>query len=358
MLPENEHSPVALRFPIPTSPDRQRLLGLEAGRGLAALLVLLFHVSRIIAQPRFYGELPWDGVFEKFDAGVDFFFVLSGFIIAWVHWSDIGVPNRLSHYAVRRFLRIYPPYWAVLFPLSFAYFLFPSAGLPSQHDTANFFASFFLFPYPEQPVVGVAWTLVREVIFYFLFGLLIVFGRRMFLVLAGWSIGIVGANIAFGELTYPLSIFLDAHNIEFIMGMGAAFWARYLPVTFPRLLTIAGAGLFLSQLVIVDPLLDHPLISCGGFGFTAMLALVGIVKWEKSGKLTVALPLRFLGAASYSIYLTHGIAISIAIHFVTQVLSRDVSPLIPVLFLTAVGIVFGIVFHVLIERPLTRWTAA
>jgi len=46
-------------------------------------------------------------------AGVDFFFVLSGFIIFFVHGKDIGKPSRLPHYVWRRFIRIYPVYWAV-----------------------------------------------------------------------------------------------------------------------------------------------------------------------------------------------------------------------------------------------------
>ncbi len=46
-------------------------------------------------------------------AGVDFFFVLSGFIIMHAHTADIGKPERLYRYLWRRATRIYPIYWIV-----------------------------------------------------------------------------------------------------------------------------------------------------------------------------------------------------------------------------------------------------
>jgi peptidoglycan/LPS O-acetylase OafA/YrhL len=50
-------------------------------------------------------------VFQFGHAGVDLFFVISGFIITYVHYDDIGTPSRLGRYAARRFQRIYPLYW-------------------------------------------------------------------------------------------------------------------------------------------------------------------------------------------------------------------------------------------------------
>jgi peptidoglycan/LPS O-acetylase OafA/YrhL len=47
------------------------------------------------------------------DAGVEFFFVLSGFIIASAHAGDISRPARLIPYLQRRIIRIYPPYWII-----------------------------------------------------------------------------------------------------------------------------------------------------------------------------------------------------------------------------------------------------
>lgn len=322
---------------------------------MAALAVLIAHIAVIIAQPRFFGRLPGSGVLEKFGAGVDFFFVLSGFIIAWVHWDDIGRPAEVGSYALRRFRRIFPPYWGVLLPLSLAYFLFPSAGDPSQHDFGNFVASFLLLPYPEHPILGVAWTLVYEIIFYTLFALLILFGRGMFWLLALWGLAVLVVNLTFDRLTYPFSILLDVRNLQFLMGILAALWVRRVRVPAPRAVALIGTGLFLAQLLVFHPVLDDPLVGRLGFGMAAVLAIVGVVGWERDGRLSVTAPLRLLGAASYSIYLVHGIAISAAIHIVSWLFPRDVPLLLPLIALVVSGVVAGIGYHLIVERPLLRW---
>ena len=65
------------------------------GRGLAALAVTLFHTSGMYADPRFDLAPPFWNVTHRGDLGVDFFFVLSGFIILHAHRVDLGRPGQL-----------------------------------------------------------------------------------------------------------------------------------------------------------------------------------------------------------------------------------------------------------------------
>lgn len=68
-----------------------RLYSLQVYRGFAALAVILFHVHLVAKKWvdfQFFG-----GVFQGANIGVDFFFVLSGFIITYIHWGDLGQPN-------------------------------------------------------------------------------------------------------------------------------------------------------------------------------------------------------------------------------------------------------------------------
>src|SRR5579872_2146684 len=89
-----------------------RLTSIEAGRGIAASLVVLYHAARHIDEN--YG-LPWlRALFQFGHAGVDFFFVISGFIILFVHYDDLGQPGRLGRYVERRFTRLMPTYWVAL----------------------------------------------------------------------------------------------------------------------------------------------------------------------------------------------------------------------------------------------------
>ncbi|QCI79312.1 acyltransferase [Hankyongella ginsenosidimutans] len=65
-------------------------------------------------RPEQYSGRPaFDDLFSKGFVGVDFFFVLSGFIICFVHYKDMSRPDRLPRYAWRRLTRVLPTYWVV-----------------------------------------------------------------------------------------------------------------------------------------------------------------------------------------------------------------------------------------------------
>jgi exopolysaccharide production protein ExoZ len=92
----------------PTSLDT-----LQAGRAFAALAVVLFHLNIYAfgTKPHMGGEL--SSLFNMGYAGVEFFFVLSGFLMMHVHHADLGRPEKLAAYARKRAVRIYPMYWIV-----------------------------------------------------------------------------------------------------------------------------------------------------------------------------------------------------------------------------------------------------
>jgi peptidoglycan/LPS O-acetylase OafA/YrhL len=337
--------------------QREKFAGLEVGRAFAAIFVILSHASAIMAQPRFFGVQLWDGRLEKFGAGVDFFFVLSGFIISWAHWSDIGDPARIAHYASRRFRRIYPPYWGILIPLFLAYLAMPWAGTPSQHDPINFLFSLALLPYPEHPVLGVAWTLVYEIFFYGLFGLLIWAGRKAIPLLYIWAIGIIAYNLADYPASFPLSFLFDSLNLEFLLGVLAAWVLRRFKVRVPFLLATLGISAFVLLMLLRYPVLDHPLLSRLGYGLAASVAIIGLVAGERNHGLKVPRFLRLLGAASYAIYLIHGIALSIVIQILVGASLTEVPLPLVLTILTAGGVLAGLFYHQLVEKPLGRFVA-
>ena len=75
-----------------------KLRGVEAGRGIAALLVVCVHCTDMLAGPAYAGRMPLFGLFSFGHAGVDFFFVLSGFIIYFIHHREIGQQRMLGGY--------------------------------------------------------------------------------------------------------------------------------------------------------------------------------------------------------------------------------------------------------------------
>ena len=88
-----------------------KITSLQVFRALAAIVVVLFHIT-IYAQEKLKHAL-LGGTFSFGHTGVDFFFVLSGFIIFYAHHDVFGDRSQLRTYAFKRFIRIFPIYWIV-----------------------------------------------------------------------------------------------------------------------------------------------------------------------------------------------------------------------------------------------------
>ena len=93
--------------PIQSLATRQKFELLQVFRGLTALGVLAFHLTVRMYQKL---SIPLVAALLPAQSGVDFFFVLSGFIIYHAHRGDLGRSERAGRYAKRRLVRIYPLY--------------------------------------------------------------------------------------------------------------------------------------------------------------------------------------------------------------------------------------------------------
>ncbi len=102
--------------------NNKSLDSLQVSRALAAFLVVLYHFS--LSSKIYLGYDFLHSIFLFGHNGVTFFFVLSGFIISYSHWDDIGAGYRnFKKYAFRRVTRIFPGYWTVLI-LATIYYIF------------------------------------------------------------------------------------------------------------------------------------------------------------------------------------------------------------------------------------------
>ena len=127
---------------------------LQVFRGLAALGVVFHHTS--ISTSAFVGTVPaWlSAIFEHGFLGVDFFFVLSGFIIMSCHYDDEKSVAALKTYGIKRFVRIFPPYWPISIALILAYLVLPGLSQATRGDF-SWLSSLLLLPDSSPPrVIG------------------------------------------------------------------------------------------------------------------------------------------------------------------------------------------------------------
>ena len=293
------------------APQQGKLIGIQAARGLAALLVVLYHGGRMLSLPQYAGFVPAGGIFSFGHAGVDFFFVLSGFIIYFVHHKDIGSPGRLQSYLWRRITRIYPIYWFVTL-LLLVLWLVSRTG---DHALSAGYVveSLLLVPQDRDPLLGVAWTLEHEVLFYLVFAVAIA-GRRLGIVLFScWMLLTIVALMAPLPDATILQFLLSPFHLQFVMGIGAAHMVLRGGVSLPRTLAIAG-GLAFFAFGLVEDAGGISLSGAAGrilYGLAATCALIGLASAEQRNLLCVGAAGAFWGAASYSLYLVHTMAIGL-----------------------------------------------
>ncbi len=307
----------AARARTTQSPAIARLDSIQALRGLAAAFVVIYHSGLALggADAPVLGWLT-DNVIKRGHVGVDVFFVISGFIIAWVAVLARPRPERPVSFIVRRLFRLAPPYWTMtaihallLNPVTPAVFAASLAFLPTSTAQA---------PYYGYPALYVGWSLNYELAFYAAFALgLLLAGRRALLVVLGvfalatlmlpwWRFGTLVADPAQG---YPfaspwLALASNPLVLEFLLGCLLAWayarWRHLLTPAIALAMLATGCAAFALSLPLVGS--DFSLL---GRGLPAALLLAGAVAAEHAGVLRVPRALVWLGELSYALYLTH-----------------------------------------------------
>jgi exopolysaccharide production protein ExoZ len=310
----------------------------------------------MLAGPKYFGEMAFHGLFRFGHAGVDFFFVLSGFIIFHVHRTDLGNPARFSKYVARRFVRIYPTYWVVLFILGLILVVSPSRDL-YEREVVAVVTNVLLLPTYHEPILGVAWTLQHEVLFYALFS--VFFFRRSLgvAVFTVWAALIIWQMLAGEFRTFPANFLFNTFNIQFFFGIAVAAALWRIPPFRPGLMLSAGIIIFVATGLADSFITNFPRKSPGPhllYASGAALALYGMAAAERTGKLsTIPGWAVSLGTASYSIYLLHAIVIMI-LQQVVLVARRFVPMPLELTFIgvVAITLLICVYFSYFVEQPL------
>ena len=295
--------------------ESDRIGALQGLRAVAALSVLLAHaIGDIQHLPNGVTLLPMSHLGA---AGVDLFFVISGFVMVYAGRGAAEEPGGWAQFLARRIARVAPMYW-----LAMLLYALMQAGRGKWHvfQPDRILTSAAFWPYRAEdgtmlPFYGVGWTLNFEMFFYGVFGigLWALRGRAPPFIAAVLCLFVLaGALLPLGN---PLAYWSDSIILEFVFGMGIATAYLHgvrLSTGISLLLGVTGIGLIVAGglLGYVAPLPGEPFNwpRCLVCGVPVALVAAAVIL-RPAGRFAASVPLRALGDASYSIYLLHSLPI-------------------------------------------------
>ena len=342
-----------------------KLYGIQCLRGLAVILVVFCHI--------FYWcvvILPTGKVLPKYfligHVGVDIFFVLSGFIMAYVTPQQIRTFSQWGEFLWRRFTRIFVLYWLILFPILGARLFKPDLA----SEQADVLRSILLLPQNHIPVLQVGWTLIHEIYFYLIVSLIFVFAHqlRLFISLI-WFVCLLTINLLLQVPDFHGNRFIQTifspFSLEFFGGLILCLRLKQLPIlNKASYFAILVLGLiFLSLGYQYMPEIkaypdNNSLVRTAYYGIPSLMFLFTIVQIERGGYKSFPKLLSYLGDCSYAIYLLH-VPVLVMFYRFLAALSPEASPLVVwfsvpcILILT---IICGHLTHNFLEKPMLAFT--
>jgi len=285
------------------------ILTVQALRALAALLVVLEHC--IYLWNLRIAHYPEESRWMNGAAGVDIFFVISGFVMTVSLPALAKYANPVQVFLRRRTTRIVPLYWlATALKLSLLV-VAPGLAVRELLTVPNILGSFlFLFVRNAQneiaPVIVVGWTLNFEMFFYVIFSLAMLWKDRIFVILASVLAALAVLSF-FSQPSWPtVTAFASPLLLEFLYGVGIARLAALQRMPGKMLSSLLLAMGFVAILALFPHLTNEPYQLLWRFifwGVPAAAIVLGAVGLEKVIGPSLPRWLISLGDASYAIYL-------------------------------------------------------
>jgi exopolysaccharide production protein ExoZ len=296
----------------------RKLLSIQCLRALAAIVVVIHHMR--VFEPKYDpGAVLAPHVLEFGQAGVDLFFVISGFIMVTISVGRFGAPGAASRFLWQRFLRVYPIYWVYCLAV-LAVFLVHPGWVNSEHGPPDLLRSFLLLPQRNLPLLLVAWTLVYEMFFYVVFAAMLRWVSRKLLPVAllVWAaVTVAGVIMLAPTPDEPvLGLVFSPLILEFIAGCLIAVSARVLGARTGLALVVGGVLWLAASTVGLDRAgAEFPSFGWQRlflFGLPAACLVAGVIRVEAAGwRSSFPRPLVLVGDASYSLYLSHVLVIAV-----------------------------------------------
>jgi peptidoglycan/LPS O-acetylase OafA/YrhL len=195
--------------------QKNRILELDALRGIAALAVFLYHSSIL------YKDSIYFSIFRFGLTGVDLFFIISGFVI----FSSIKQKTRIQ-FVTSRFIRLFPTYWiAVTCTFTLIIIKYYDKGILHLTPINQYLANLTMVQefFNIENLDGPYWTLYIELFFYLLVFVFIRNEKLLFLTISIIILATVFSRLELLALPMPFSYLsttpISAHASLFLIGM-------------------------------------------------------------------------------------------------------------------------------------------
>lgn len=351
-----------------------QIISIQVLRALAALSVAFGHAQGDV-QPvavragvafSTLDVLPWG-------AGVDLFFVISGFIMVYASACLFEAPGGAARFLERRLKRIVPLYWLMTLAFLLVAYGFGRQAAETPLTLPALISSLTFWPFDTygdgapRPYFALGWTLNYEMFFYLVFAVFIGLPARK---------AVLGVTLALGSLTVlgafmpqapaPLLFWSQPIVLTFVFGMGIALlYMRGLRL--PRAASWGLAALGLAAFFkdpagvasrAVGGIVPNDALHLVAWGLPAAIIVGALVLMRENAPQPVAPAVtRFwvwLGDASYALYLVHPfVVVGVRKIWLAAGLGERLGlwPLVAAMIVASVAA--ALLVHEAIEKPIT-----
>lgn len=337
---------------------KTNILSITYLRAIACMLVVVCHAESFSAKlsPAYFsGLFGYGGAVGKL--GVYLFFMISGYLMACVHWDDFG-QGKMGLFVKKRLVRILPMYYLFTLLTIVAWVInpgwFPSTILTPLDDILSllFIPSVYIKELDTlTPVLSVGWTLCYEMLFYLIFAIGMVFNRRsglVFIFITIFALVVFGAS---GNSQRPyFQFYTNEIMLYFLSGivcfmLQQRFSQRYAH----NILSLAViTGLLTASTLWLQGYPQLLLLSLSFFMLTGL-------EFASQRQTRVTRLVSGIGLASYSIYLCHRLFMG-ALEKVLHVLmpaATTATMYLAMVILSAASAIVGYLIYWTIEKRAT-----
>jgi exopolysaccharide production protein ExoZ len=301
---------------------------LQGLRAFAAIIVMIGHIKHeiLMVSAKLGQDAPsWTLLKLPYNAGVDIFFVLSGFLMIYTSQNLYGQRRAWFTFLKKRFQRIVPLYWFYTTLMIIVMMVLPHAFDTAQASISHFIQSYLFIPHERpagglKPVLSLGWTLNYEMFFYVVFACLLFLSRHSLMaIMMPLFIALATAHYFLPETMSMPYFWTRPIILEFVIGMMIANIylsnLRFSQIMVFPLIGIAVLAFFFMP--YSTTIMDLDIYRLPNMAM-AVLLISGLTLCKGTDKWKIPQWLKALGDSSYTLYLAHPFGVGICALIVTR----------------------------------------